>query len=257
MLHDSAIYLGGQVEIPERLPPPVQFAKIAPSMKDEERWRQLHEDTGNIVNWPPIALKALYVLGIIHDTCESVNWLLRFPNTTSPQPWPVTYLPAVGLCLTSLELLGRCLLGYAGYDGNHGKNLESGIAYLFSVTPRNETPGVLAVTQYGMYSLDDLVALRHFAAHGQATVNPKRPFRMIDVELLDAFPQLIGNALDRYWNTLQSEESACEVLAQANVLPLRITPILKMLRLFEYDPIASKYHSISDIFNRFDWKVQT
>jgi hypothetical protein len=239
-----------------RIPPPVTFAKTDVPMQREEQWRQLNTETGNMVDWRPIEVKALYVLGVVHDTCESVDWLLKFPNPSSPQPWPVTYLPAVGICLSSIELLGRCLLGYAGHNGNHGRNLEEGINYLFSVTPRHQTPGVLAATQYGLYSLDDLVALRHFAAHGQATTNPNRPFRMIDLELLDAFPQLIGNALDRYWNTLQTDPNTCDQLGRANIIPLRNTPVVKMLRLFEWDPVAQTHHSISDIFNRFDWRVQ-
>src|SRR5262245_34484787 len=104
-----------------RRPPPVTFAKIDITMQHEERWRQLNTETGNTVDWPPIAVKAAYVLGVIHDTCESVSWLLKFPDISSPQPWPVTYLPAVGICLSSIELLGRCLLGYAGHDGNRGQ----------------------------------------------------------------------------------------------------------------------------------------
>lgn len=234
---------------------PVVFAKSNVAMDHQDRWRQLNDEVGGNPEWPPIAIKAAYVLGVIHDTCESVGWLLKFPNVNSPQPWPVTYLPAVGLCLSSMDLLGRCLLGYAGYDGNRGHNLEAGINFLFATTPRNTTPGILAATNHGGYSLSDLVALRHYAAHGQATTNLARGFRMIDIELLDAFPQLIGNALDRYWNTLQTDPSQCDLLGQANVLPLRSTPIGKIWDLFSWDPISECYHSVTEIFLRFDWQV--
>jgi hypothetical protein len=233
--------------------PPVTFAKTDVPMDNEARWQQL--DADNLVAWPLIAIKAAYVLGVIHDCCESVEWLLKFPDAANPRPWPITYLPAVGICLSSIELLGRCLLGYTGHDGNRGRNLEAGITYLFATAPRHSTPGVLALTQYGAYSLDDLIALRHFTAHGQGAVNPNRAFRGVDVELLDAFPQLIGNALDRYWNSLQQDPQQCDLLGQANIVPLRNTPIDKMWRLFEFDPTAGRYHSITDIFARFDWRV--
>ncbi len=236
--------------------PPVIFAKTTVAIDHQDRWRQLNDEVDGNPEWPPIAIKAAYMLGVIHDTCESVDWLLKFPNVTAPQPWPVTYLPAVGLCLSSIELLGRCLLGYAGHDGNKGRNLEAGINYLFSASPKHTTPGVLAVTNYGRYSIDDLVALRHFAAHGQATTNPNRRFQIIDIELLDAFPQLIGSALDRYWNSLQTDPDRCDLLGSANVLPLRNTPIRKIWELFSWDPVAMRYHSVTDIFLRFDWRIQ-
>ena len=57
-------------------------------------------------HWPPIIIKATYVFGIIHDICESVDWLLKAPNA-----WPVTYYSAFGVCASAIEILGCCING--------------------------------------------------------------------------------------------------------------------------------------------------
>ena len=77
--------------------------------KEARRWIDLNTDSGGHPGFYPLTIKAAYVLGVIHDICESVDWLLRFPRA-----WPVTYPSAFGLCAAGMELLGRCLEGDQG-----------------------------------------------------------------------------------------------------------------------------------------------
>jgi len=104
-----------------------------------------------------------------------------------------------------------------------------------------------------------LVALRHFAAHGQATSKVTVPgvykFGDIDYEILGKMPPLIAEGLERYWGQLQKEEDLCNKLARANVLALRNWPVLRSWLLFEKDA-SGKYYSITEIFNRFDWVIR-
>jgi hypothetical protein len=104
---------------------------------------------------------------------------------------------------------------------------------------------VVTVTRYADYDVNVLAALRHFAAHGQAVT--QKPFS-VDVELLDAFPQLIGNAMERYWYELQNCVTYCDNLARANILPLRSAPIAMM-----WDYFARM--SAGGPFYQFDWRV--
>ena len=103
-----------------------------------------------------------------------------------------------------------------------------------------------------------LAALRHFAAHGQATTNvtPAGTYQFgnIDYAILSKMPPLIADALERYWNHLQRDENLCNKLAEANVIALRNWPVLQSWSLFEKDE-SGRYHSITEIFNRFDWTV--
>ncbi len=234
---------------------PVNLAKYV-SMDDDHQWLELNTSIGNQVNWPPLAIKAFYVFGVIHDICESVDWLLKFPDPQAPRPWPVTYFPAFGVCASAIELLGRCLNGDDKVSGTNRSNLQRGFNWLIESAPKNATrPGVVTVTNYAEYEVENLLNLRHFTAHGQAITGKSRSdpqkyaFRSIDIELLDAFPQLIGNAMERYWGALRNSEQYCEDLAKAKIIPLRGDPIKKMLEFY------NKGMSAGDPFLQFDWQV--
>lgn len=235
--------------------PPISLAHY-PTMLNEQDWLHLYGELNSVVAWRALDIKAFYVFGVIHNYCESVEWLLKFPDPGTPNPWPVTYLPAFSLCASGIELLGRCLRGDDRHSGTSGANLREGFGWLAQSRPNNASrPGVVAVTNYAEYEVNALVHLRHFTAHGQALTARSRSdssryvFQSIDIELLDSFPQLIGNAMERYWTSLREDREACENLASAGVIPLRSEPILEILRLFDSGMSAG------ELFYKFDWQV--
>lgn len=192
----------------------------------------------------PLTIKAAYVLGVIHDTCQSVDWLLRYP-----QAWPVTYFSAFGLCAAGMELLGRCLRGNSRTIGST-VDLREGFEWFKSSTPRSGIPpNALTVTRYNDYDIDRLQTLRHFTLHGQATVGAGKAI-VLDIEPLNDFPWLIGNAIERYWDQLLKSDHYCEQLAKANVFPLRSDPIRKIWCFF-----GREGTSAGTPFYEFDWQI--
>ena len=220
--------------------------------RDDAEWKELNRQAGGRDDAASLAVKAGYVYGLIHGICETVQYMLRAPNA-----WPVTYLPAFGVCASAVELLGRCLDGYGGIDA--GPSLLRGLVWLAPSPAAGGAPptgGRVTVvkTNHGRYTADHLVALRNFAAHGQATTRLDRiggqaGMAFADIELLDRFPQLIGDGIERYWGCLKSCEEYCRSLARANVAPLRADPIGKAWGLFR------KGLSPGQPFYAFDWQV--
>ena len=117
---------------------------------------------------------------------------------------------------------------------------------------------VLVETNKRKYSVDNLVALRHFAAHGQAASDEVAPgaykFGYIDFEILLHMPPLIANGLEKYWKELQDSEDLCNSLATAKIIPFRGWPVRQSWLLFEADA-RGEYRSVEDIFSCFDWSV--
>lgn len=229
---------------PTQLPHAVPFAKEDVAMDHEDAWRELNTKTGNIVGWPPITLKALYILGIIDDFCEAANTLLY-----TPKAWPTFYLPAYGLVASGIELLGRSVHGEPADSGTVNTNFRHGFRYIQEATPRPDLgPDDVIVTNRHTYTISELIALRHFTLHGQATF---RTDPDLNIELLDSFPTLIAAALEKYWNALQVDVELCEKLGRANVVPfaIRLDPIVKMLRFFQAG------HTVTAVFTRFNFHV--
>lgn len=232
-------------------PPPQNVALENPTTVDQQdwekeakRWIDLNTEAGGHPGFFPLTIKAAYVFGVIHDICESVDWLLRHP-----QAWPVTYPSAFGLCAASIELLGRCLRGNQDTLGNT-KDLSEGFEWLKSSSPKNGiSPSVIAITSYNQYDVERLVTLRHFTLHGQATMKKDKVI-VLDTELLAAFPLLIGDAMERYWDRLLNSTDYCERLACANIFPLRSTPIAKIWGFFDRPGT-----SVSTPFYNFDWLI--
>jgi hypothetical protein len=217
-------------------------------------WMNLNTEVGGNPDFYPLTVKAVYVIGIIHDLCESVSYLLRHPNAKA-----TTYIPAYGICASGIELLGRCINGNFN-TRNNTPDLKTGLKWLSS-SPQKNIPDthVLITTSRGSYTVAMLAALRHFAAHGQATTERTTAgyqFGNIDYEILGKMPSLIANGLERYWDQLihSNDDNLCNHLAQANVIALRNWPVYKSLSLFERDD-AGRYHSITEIFSKFDWHV--
>lgn len=194
----------------------------------------------------PLTIKAAYVIGIIHDICDSVSCLLRVGNTQA------TYIPAYGVFASGVELLGRCIRGNRCATGNV-EDLSTGFQWLAPVSSGKATDDtVLIRTSIGEYTIGMLIAMRHFSAHGQAT--SRRKLGNLDFEILAPMPNLIADGLERYWWELQQSEEFCDQLARANILAFRQWPVFRIWSLFERDA-TGKYHSITDIFTRFHWRV--
>ena len=228
--------------------------------KEAQQWLFVNQDTGGNSDFYPLTIKAAYVIGVIHTLCESVSILLNDTNAKV-----TTYLPAYGVFASSVELLGRCIRGNSSTKGST-KDLETGFKWLASSyfeqykSNYENVPVqiVLIQTSEHMYTIFNLVALRHLSAHGQATSKEIKEgyyeFGNIDYGILSQFPHLLASGLEKYWHELQSSEELCNRLAKAKIIALRKWPVFLSWSLFQADT-SGVYHSIEEIFNRFSWSV--
>jgi hypothetical protein len=228
--------------------------------EDAQKWLTINKDAQGHPGFYPLTVKAAYVIGVVHTLCESVSVLLKDPQTKL-----VTYLPAYGVFASGIELLGRCINGNSTTFDNT-KDLKAGFRWLAAScfeSYRNSYENVpdelvLVQTSKYMYAISNLVALRHFAAHGQATsrevAKNSYAFGYIDYEILEQFPPLLADGLELYWHELQSSDVLCNNLAKADIIALRKLPVFLSWSLFEKDS-EGVYHSIAEIFRRFSWKV--
>jgi len=215
-------------------------------------WSTLNQEVGGNPDFYPLTVKAAYVVGVIHDICTSVTCLLKARELRR-----ATYIPAYGVCASGIEILGRCILGVAD-TGRSDKSLKTGFKWLhsssYATIPDSHQ---LIRTNSGIYNIETLAYLRHFAAHGQATANQRSAVHGlpgIDLEILGHLPPLIAGGLERWWNELQDSEELCNRLAASNVIAFRTWPVFKMWRLFESDS-QGRYRSITDIFTEFNWGI--
>ena len=211
---------------------------------EAQKWKDLNQEVGGNPDFYPLTIKAAYVIGIAHDICESVSHLLSHPNVRL-----TTYLPAFGIFSSGIEILGRCIRGNSTLRGSVS-DLTTGYKWLASsdIASIDQNCDFITTSQ-DTYKINRLTHLRHFSAHGQAT---GQDITSVDFEILEKMPPLIADGLERYWNKLQDDEALCNNLALANIIPLRGWPVVKSWILFERDR-EGRYHSITEIFNRFDW----
>lgn len=237
--------------------------KIRDWEEDSQSWLALNKDAKGHPDFYPLTIKGAYVIGIIHTIFESVSILLNDPNAKM-----ITYLPAYGVFASGIELFGRCINGNSSTMGST-EDLKTGFKWLaasffeqYKNAYENVPPEIVLIqTSKYMYSISNLIALRHFAAHGQATTHEIRTrentyydFGYIDYEILAHFPPLLASGLAKYWHELQNNDVLCNNLARAKVIALRKWPVFLSWSLFERDS-TGVYHSISEIFGKFKWKV--
>lgn len=216
---------------------------IADWTQKSAQWTALNKQVGGNPDFYPLTIKAAYVIGIIHDLCESVTCLLRHPEVRQ-----TTYIPAYGVFASGIDLLGRCIRGHSTTSDNT-EDIRTGFKWL-DPSPGAATDPVLITTNICAYTVNNLTAMRHFAAHGQATSR----FVNLDYEILSMVQPLLANGLDRYWRELLTSECLCDQLAKATVLAFRSAPILKSWILFEKNEFG-EYESVEQIFSKFDWHV--
>lgn len=228
---------------------PIEFKLARPASPDaawraaEPLWIQLNNESNGNPAFSPLAIKGAYVIGVIHGLCESVSCLLR------GLPGDVSVLPAYSLFAAAVDLLGRCLNGNKRDTGS-GRDLRTGFNWLVasSIDDTDERP--ISSTSTQSYTVADLVQMRHYASHGQATLKGASP--VFDYEILEHMPPLLAKGLDAYWAELGAREDFCNSLARANVLPVRNWPVFQSWSLFD---AGGKHESITAIFLRFDWRA--
>jgi hypothetical protein len=221
--------------------------------QEEKDWMNLNTMVHGNPGFYPLTVKAAYVMGVEYDICKSVSYLLASPDAKT-----TTYIPAYGVFASGVELLGRCINGNPGTSGCVA-DLKTGFKWLVSTSfaTVHDTDIVIS-TSICAYTVKMLVALRHFAAHGQATSQLNETgthkFSNIDHEILSMTPPLVADGLERYWTKLWDDEDLCNKLAKANIIALRDWPVLRSWSMFERDQ-AGQHHGISELFNEFDWHV--
>lgn len=206
-----------------------------------ERWQQLNVLVGGNPDFYPLTTKAFYVFGVIYQICECVSILLDSERRN------ITSIPAYGVLSSGIELLGRCVTGNLSTFKSEG-DLRAGFWWLAkgsNLEPNGDY--ILIETTRQKYKITDLIALRNFAAHGQATMNHVVEFdNDIFTQIFKPEKHLIGIGLDKYWAEVRNNEETCNKLARANVVPIQNAPLLKTLRLFG----ATPYQSVYEIFSK-------
>jgi hypothetical protein len=227
---------------------PISLADPQLPVQDAPLWSQLNDLASGNRQFTPLEVKAFYVVGILAELCNSVEWLLKAEDA-----WPSKYLPAYVVFASAVDLAGRCLTGNS--TARQRDNLPVGFHYLASPAPvppstQVDRSTVVVSTNIRQYTIDDLIALRNFAAHGQATA-PALPG--LHNELLDPFPNLMGRAMENYWSGLQTNRDLCQRLASARVgaYANRSQPLKETFRYFSLPS-----STIGSLFSALDWHVR-
>ena len=223
------------------------------ALKDNsDMWLKLNLEAKGNRDFTPIEIKAFYVIGLISDICLGVDWLLKAPDA-----WPNKYLPAFALFASGVDLFGRCLTGNS--DPRLGDNLRVGFHYLARPNPQppataispTDLATIVVTINICPYTVQELVDLRNYSAHGQATVKGQLPG--LHCELLDTFPKLMGDAMEVYWKGLQTNKEYCNRMASAKLEPYsdRAEPLKHIL-----DHFSVRENSIGSLFYGLNWHVE-
>lgn len=217
---------------------------VANWSQQSDNWIALNESVGGNANFYPLTIKFGYLIGVIHDICESVVHLLTdkaFAKRTG-------YIPAYALFASGIEILGRCV---KGEPKAHKSTLKVGLQWLadarFPEYAQVSKDTILIATTQRQYKIEELEQLRNFAAHGQATSE----FYTIDFEILAQILPLLRDGLEHYWAKLCDDENVCNNLALADIVPLRGWPVLKTWLLLQGNSRDGN-HSLTDLFNEFE-----
>lgn len=221
--------------------------------KDQKKiWIGFNASIGGNPDLFPLTIKAFYVLGIIHDLFSCVNNF--FYSNQSEHEF---ILPAFTLLSSAVDLIGRVVKGNETYSCND--DLLNGYKYLFSSKQSNIRKNFIAIkTNKQKYTIEDLIYLRNFSAHGQAALKNSSIPLSFDTGILVHYPNIFAEGLEFYWSELQKDETLCNNLAKSNIYPMRIWPVLKTFLLFsgswDFEDIRKRRNqSMYDIFKKFKW----
>ena len=219
--------------------------------RESRRWRALYRKAGGGSSLFPLTIKAGYVIGVIHDICESVSHLLGHPKAQQ-----TTYLPAFHVFASAVEILGRCIRGNSDLWGSVA-DLKTGFGWLANSDPHGlNDDTVLIKTSSREYTIDMLTALGYYAADGGIKTKKNsggtHHFGEIDFEMLEKMPPLLAEGLQRYWNQLQRGKRLCNKLAEAKVIALNNWPVLNRWLLLDWDH-KGELPPMSYVFASFSW----
>ncbi len=228
--------------------PPVNLFANVPT-DDDERWRNLNQH-GHSGFWP-VTIKAFYLYGILLSIFRSTEILIensRVPilERTFQGNFP-RYFTSFGICSSAIELFGRCIGGVIEPEGQSGRCLTIGFNWLarpgtIEVNNRNLN---IVTTQRSAYTSQDLINLRNFVAHGQATTPRSQPF--LDFDLLAPFPEMMGRAVETWWFEVSTRNrDLCVNLARANLMAVHLgQPITKTLFNFSTEAAGTHFFRLN------------
>ena len=112
---------------------------------------------------------------------------------------------------------------------------------------------VVVTTKNSPYTINDLVSIRNYTAHGQAIASDE--LKQFDYLILAEFPLIFGNAIERYFNLLMSSHKVAENLAKASVIPYRPRPIFDSLWATNVS-MSDFVSSLGDVIREMDWSYK-
>ncbi len=220
-------------------------------------WNNTYVTNQNGLQLLPLEAKALHVIGTLVQIFNSVGYLLYCGNRQ--RPCADNYLYAYLLACTAIELIGRCRTGETNLARS---TLEIGF------TSIGITTITVNINQNGLprgyvYNIDQLIALRNLAAHGQGVASAHRRSQnvFLHVELLDSFPGRLMEAFDRYYEDLF--ESADPIIRRMLALSA-VEPVLYSIQSGQVyiSPISKAHSEIyqygrrpSQMVEYTDWQV--
>jgi hypothetical protein len=204
----------------------------------------------------PLEAKALHVIGTLVQIFNSVGYLLYCGNIQ--RPYADYYLYAYLLTCTAIELIGRCRTGETRLSRS---TLESGFTDV-GITTITVNINRKGVPSGYIYNVNQLMALRNLAAHGQGIASAGgRQDVLLHVELLDSFPGRLMGAYDRYYEDLfeSSDPTARRMLAISAVEPVLYSNDSGQIYI---SPLQEAYKEIyqagkkpSQVVEHTDWQV--
>lgn len=250
--------------------PPVNLKYICQTHQDDV-WLSLNANLPGGVKghegFHPVTIKAAYVIELIYQMFEGAESLIRDSASSS-----VKFLSALGVVASAIELLGKCLQGSEEPWADSPDCLKSGLRWLLkpdlSRTSGTGQDSPFTVTSKSTtYTIDDLMKLRNFSAHGQATTGETNLPWTLDPELLIEFPNKMGDGINHYWAIIawpdnlkdnpgphwpddpdqidQLSRTYCQRIANVKIVAVHAAqPILKSWVKFESQSAGDEFYNL-------------
>jgi hypothetical protein len=226
--------------------PPVNLFFNAPTENDD-LWRNLGRD-GHTGFWP-VTIKAFYLYGLLLSIFRSTEILIRNSKTNlGGREFHgnfARYLTAFGVFASGVELFGRCLGGITEAEGQATRCLSIGFNWLANPGSTDDNRELTIITTpRSPYTVRELVNLRNFTAHGQATTARNDSF--LDFELLPPFPRMIGIAIESWWSQVTTQHrELCINLGRASLLPVNLQqPIVQTMLTFSIQAAGNHFFEL-------------